>query len=97
MARLGGLSAPAVYRILTRLVDTLESLVRGDPREALALCEQVAQNRLDSAASLIRLQQRLNAGTSLDQINSELDRALESLMPKGVDAGVKKEASVPGS
>ena len=36
LALLGGFSASVVYRLLSRLVDTLESLFQGDPREFLA-------------------------------------------------------------
>ena len=41
LALLGGFSAAAVYRIIARIVDALESLVRGDTKDAMAARDQV--------------------------------------------------------
>lgn len=90
LAMLGGFSASVVYRILRRLVDTVESLVRGETADILEVQEQAAkarlnqelvQNRLKLAANLIRLQQQLDASASPDQLKQEIERMLNNLMP----------------
>ena len=79
-ALLSGFSAAAVYRIIARMVETLESLVRGDTREATAAHEQVAkaqfesqltENRLSLASNLTRLRQRIGADADSAEIRRE--------------------------
>lgn len=94
LAMLGGFSASAVYRILTRMVDTVESLVRGDNRELLArkegaakalATEEIAQNRVKLVAGLVSLQQQL-AGADHEQVQRQLDRFVGSLV-SGLESG----------
>lgn len=68
LALLGGFAANFVYRVLDRLVKMMESGVKGDPKDALAVQEQqvrarldnkAVQDRLDQARQLVQLQQRL--------------------------------------
>ena len=68
LALLGGFAANFVYRVLDRLVKMMESGVKGDPNDALAVQEQqvrarldnkAVQDRLDQARQLLQLQQRL--------------------------------------
>jgi hypothetical protein len=54
LALLGGFSAPAVHNIVSRLVDTLGTLVGGDPREQAAAEVQEAVSRITAAAELDR-------------------------------------------
>ena len=92
LALLGGFSAAAVYRIIARMVETLESLVRGDTREATAAHEQVAkaqfesqltENRLSLASNLTRLRQRIGADADSAEIRRELDSVLDGLIDPG--------------
>ena len=90
LAMLGGFSSSVVYRILNRLVETLESLVRGETRgigaaqEQLArahVTEQLIQSRTELAASLIGLQQKLSDGASAEEIKGQVTRILGNLVP----------------
>lgn len=90
LAMLGGFSAAVVYRILTRLIEAVESLVRGDTRGIVAareqtvqarVAEQAAQTRLSLAADLTRLQQQVAANAAPQALQQELDRLLGKLVP----------------
>jgi hypothetical protein len=81
LAMLGGFSATAVYRLLQRLVDALETLVRGDASiQAQASIDahraQTASERVrwqgDLAARLMGLQQSIEAGASAESIQRRL-------------------------
>jgi hypothetical protein len=92
LALLGGFSAAVVYRILQRLVDSVESLVRGDVRDTLAaqeqatkekMAEQDVQNRLQLAARLTKLQQQMPSAQDPDAIAQELERIQSDLLTPG--------------
>jgi hypothetical protein len=81
LAMLGGFSATAVYRLLQRLVETLETVVSGDPAtEAQAAFEthraQAATDRAHwqsgFAADLLQLQQSFDAQTSPEVVRQRL-------------------------
>jgi hypothetical protein len=89
LALLGGFSASFVYRLLDRLVQTAESLVRGDPRDAVAVREESAllrnsqelvRNRLGLAHALTELQSRLGQGARPEELRSELNHILAALL-----------------
>jgi hypothetical protein len=71
LALLGGFSASVVYRILQRLVDTLESLVQGDARDVAAVRESV----LRAQAEEQRMQDRLRLSSSLLELREQLGQA----------------------
>jgi hypothetical protein len=90
LALLGGFSAAAVYRIIARIIDSLESLVRGNSREATVAQEQAAraqlqsrlmQNRINLASNLTRLQQKLDSVAAPEELRQELDQVLNNLIP----------------
>ncbi|HET6233027.1 MAG TPA: hypothetical protein VFE05_23320, partial [Longimicrobiaceae bacterium] len=94
LAMLGGFSASAVYRILNRLVQTMESMVQGDAKEMLAnreaaaklrATDEIAQNRMKLAANLVTLQQQLTAGGDSEEVKARLDHILRSLVPESAD------------
>ncbi len=94
LAMLGGFSVTVVHRILRRLVDTVESLVRGETRDLVAaqeqaskarLSEQLAQNRIQLASRLTKLQQQINASANPDELKQELERILGTLIPPDAD------------
>lgn len=81
LAMLGGFSATAVHRLLQRLVDTLDTLVKGDPASGIAAMRsaeraQTAQTRTqmqsEMAASLVELQQALDNTASTDEVRRRL-------------------------
>lgn len=89
IALLGGFSAQAVYRILNRLVETLEDLFSGGQKEQAAIREQAvaaraqedsAQARLAVAGKLVHLQAQIAAGADVRQKVQDLIR---SLVPDG--------------
>ncbi|HEY7768706.1 hypothetical protein [Longimicrobium sp.] len=89
IALLGGFSAQAVYRILNRLVETLEDLFSGGQKEQAAIREQAvaaraqedaAQARLAIAGKLVQLQEQIAAGADVKQRVQDLIR---SLVPDG--------------
>lgn len=91
LALLGGFSASAVYRILDRLVETVESLVRGSAREAISAAEEQAriraqaqaeQLRLRMAADLLTLQQQMGAGGDPAAMRRQLDTLVGTMIPE---------------
>ncbi|MDQ6963241.1 MAG: hypothetical protein Q9M28_12070 [Mariprofundaceae bacterium] len=90
LAMLGGFSAALVYRILNKMVTTVEAFVRGDVRdeinsvakEAKARAdEEASQNRVKMASNLIQVQKQLGAGASSEEIQNTLDRIMNDIVP----------------
>jgi len=101
IALLGGFSAQAVYRILNRLVETLEDLFSGGQKEQSAIREQavaaraqedVAQARLMVAGKLVQLQEQIAAGGDVKQQVQELIR---SLVPESGPQDTPAPAATP--
>ncbi|HSU13123.1 hypothetical protein [Longimicrobium sp.] len=95
LAMLGGFSASAVYRILMRMVDTVESLFRPSAKDEIAQRERAAQvraneensqSRVALAGQIVRLQQRLSTGAGAADITSELQTILNGLVPQAAPA-----------
>lgn len=93
LAMLGGFSATAVHRLLQRLVDTLDALVKGDPangiqamREAERAQTAHARTQMQSeiAASLVELQQTLDDTTSAEDVKRRLAELTRTML--GSDA-----------
>jgi len=104
LALLGGFSASAVFRILTRLVDAVESVFRGDVKDELARRETDAQNRatLESsqariglAGQVVRLQQEIAAGADAGKLNTRLQEILATLVPDSVAEPAPSSSSEP--
>lgn len=90
IAMLGGFSASAVYRILTRMVEALESVFTGGPKEQAALAEKAAvtraaeessQGRMAVAGQLVEIQQKLAAGMPSEQAAQHLRQVVAALVP----------------
>lgn len=101
IALLGGFSASAVYRILTRLVETIESFFRGDPKAEIARREEAAraaageetqQVRIGLAAQLVKLQQEVSAGADAAAVGQRLQEIMGGLVPNPA----AEEAPPPG-
>ncbi len=86
LALLGGYSAPAVHRILTRLVSAIETLFRGDPRDVARAKEQQAATertteRTQIAARLMVLDQALDNGSDPAVPREHIRDLLALLLP----------------
>lgn len=102
LAMLGGFSATAVHRLLQRLVETIETLVRGDQSAQLhaSIGEQRAhaateriQSQSDLAARLLDLQQSLDAGTSPETVKQQLAAFTRTML----SADPSEPARAPGT
>lgn len=90
IALLGGFSASAVYRILTRMVEALESVFAGGAKEQAAAAEKAAttraneessQGRMAVAGQLVDLQRQLSAGMEPHQAAGYIKQMLTGLVP----------------
>jgi hypothetical protein len=91
IAMLGGYSASAVYRILTRLVEAVETIFRGNAREVIAEREQAAaagaaeeasRARVRLAARLLDVQRQLAASPANDEVSGAIRDIMASLVPE---------------
>lgn len=90
VALLGGFSASAVYRILTRMVEALESVFTGGAREQAAAAEKSAlsraaeessQARMAVAGQLVDIQQQLAGGLPADRAAARIQQVVAALVP----------------
>ena len=90
IALLGGFSASAVYRILTRMVEALESVFTGGPKEQAAAAEKAAstraaeessQARMAVAGQLVEIQQQLAAGMASQEAAGRIRQVVAALVP----------------
>jgi hypothetical protein len=93
-ALLGGFSANAVYRILTRMVEALESVFSGGIKEQAASAEKAAsaraneensQGRMAVAGQLVDVQQKLAAGLSPQLAAQQLQQVVAALVPSAFE------------
>lgn len=105
LAMLGGFSAAVVYRILNKVINAIDSLVRGDVREEVAaheqaakarLAEQEVRHRVGLAGQLNKLRQQLGAGGDPERLKLELDRIQQSLFSEGFVEDVEAPGSAAG-
>jgi len=91
LAMLGGFSASAVFRILTRLVDAVESVFRGDNKDEISRRESEARSkageetsrvRVGLAAKVVQLQQDVSAGADPAALTTRLREILADLVPE---------------
>lgn len=101
LAMLGGFSASAVYRILVKIVESLESVFRGNAREQVAereraaqsrANEDISQSRLSMASQIVKLQQQMATGTHPGLVSQALDGMLRTLVP-----GSPEDPPAPGA
>jgi hypothetical protein len=104
VAMLGGFSASAVYRILTRMVEALESVFTGGAREAAAAAEKAvstraaeesSQARMAVAGQLVELQQQLAAGMPGDRAATQLRQVVAALVPASAEFSTPEGAAQP--
>ena len=89
LALLGGFSAALLYRILNRLVTTVESFIAGETRDLIRLNEQNAKNKADEeqihtrikmAQSLMKIQNKLNTGSESVDISQDVASIIDEIM-----------------
>jgi len=90
LAMLGGFSANLVYRVLKRLVDTIESLVKGDPsavesakHEALRAKVQESQTnlQLQVVTHLMDIKNTLDNSDTTDKAKAQLGQIIQEILP----------------
>jgi hypothetical protein len=103
VAMLGGYSASAVYRILTRLVEAVEAIFRGNAKELIAEREQAAaaraseeasRSRVRLAARLVDVQRQISTGAAADEVTATIRDIVASLTPEVAEVE-QLPASVP--
>ena len=89
LALLGGFSAPAVYSILDRLVQTVQALVQGDGNERVAAQEREAkarvqeesvQNRMQVAARIVKLQEQISKQDIPEGVRTIVAKLLDDVL-----------------
>jgi hypothetical protein len=99
LALLGGFSASAVYRILTRSVEAVESVFTGGVKTPVAAATRSAaaraaaestEARMAMAARILDLQQRMAAGLSAAETAAHLRQMIAALAPSAVDEGLRE-------
>lgn len=89
LAMLGGFAADMVYKILTRLIETVASLVRGDmkgmidaqKRELMVRqSEENMKNRSQMTSQLMELQQQVDSGMPPGEIKGKIKQLMEKLV-----------------
>lgn len=89
LAMIGGFSASVVYRILSRLADTVESLFRGDMHEQLIAKREAQYSQLQSemqqekgriAYRLFTLQQQLVSQNNVESSKKAFDSLIRELI-----------------
>ncbi len=92
LAMLGGFSADLVYRVIARVIETLEALFRGDTRTMVkAQKEQVRaraveekiKTRVSMASKVVKLQQELDTNMPPEVIKKKIGKLLDNVM--GID------------
>lgn len=92
LALLGGFSAAVLYRILQRLVQTVESLAEGDSRPAETARQEAAsaralaqfgQDRLALIGDLVRLRDQLATGQRTEHVRDSVEKLLATLATPG--------------
>ena len=101
LAMIGGFSAAVVYRILSRLAETVESLFRGDMREQAIANGEAESSRLQAesqqdknrlAYRLMTLQKKLSDGSTGEQVQQEFDALLREMVgEEAAEVGVKNK------
>jgi hypothetical protein len=106
LALLGGFSAAVVFKILTQVVTTLESLVTGDPhaveaaKVSSAHAQAANQRTLDHmrfGAGLVKLREQIGSGASPNEVSAQLNSMLAELLPADYDddSDTTQPASTP--
>jgi hypothetical protein len=89
LALLGGFSASAVFRILNKMVEAVESVFQGDKNALVAgreaeiksrLERQVALQRVELSKDLMDFRERLKNGGNVETFGPELDKMIKKII-----------------
>jgi hypothetical protein len=89
MAMLGGFSVDLVYRIINRLLETLESLFRGDTKTLvktkgeqakLKMTEEESKNRFKAASNIMKIQQEIDSGMKPEEVKQKMGKLMDNLV-----------------
>lgn len=108
LAMLGGFSVTVVYRLLNRMVETVETLIYGDAKETVEVHLQAAktkaeeenvQSKLKLAAKLVSLKDQLGSDlVDQDLLKKKLNQILQEIVPveseNNIGDAVKQPANV---
>jgi hypothetical protein len=103
LALLGGFSAPAVYSILDRLVQTVQALVQGDGNDRVAAQEREAkarvqeeaiQNRMQLAAKIVKLQEQIYKETVPDAVRARVGTLLDEVLAGELESPETLQATI---
>lgn len=109
LALIGGFSSSVVQRLIRRLIEAMETMLRGSAEQEIQLREQAGRQRLDEALSRERLritllltdiQRRLVEGENPEAIRVLLAQVSQGLFTNDVPsltAGIDPVASTTGS
>lgn len=90
LAMLGGFSAGLLYTILSRLVETVESLFKGSTKKLIDMQQQEAnaqlaasqtQSKINIAVKLVKLQQEMAGDVDPAMIQAKIGKLLNDVMP----------------
>jgi len=90
LAMLGGFSADLTYTILSRLVETFQSLFMGSAKNMIESKEQElkaslatsqGQQQVAMASNLVNLQQAVGNGAGVEDVKNKINNMLEEVMP----------------
>jgi hypothetical protein len=95
LALLGGFSASLVYRILQRMVDTVDSLFQGSQRTQqqreedltrTGSLQEIARSRIEVATQLVGVRDAVSRGAPAEQVNELLHSVLDALLEQHTPA-----------
>ncbi len=91
LAMLGGFSASVVYHILNRLIQSLETLIKGSQNDAIQnqeetlrvrFQERLNRQKLEMATGLLSLREKVGAERDGQEINELINQFLNEMLPE---------------
>lgn len=90
LAMLGGFSASLLYRVLSRIVETIESFVNGNPDKTInaryeiakaKLAEETSLNSLKLNSKLAKLQSDIDETSEIGEIKDKINDLINDMLP----------------
>lgn len=95
LALVGGFSSSVVQRIIQRLIESMEAILRGGAEQEvrgrqaahkMRLEEALAKDRMNTTLLLVEMQRKLGAGTDPESLRAQIDEASQSALTSGIPA-----------
>jgi hypothetical protein len=89
LALTGGFSSSVVQRIIQRMIETLEAIMKGGAEQNLQALEQLSKQRLEeelakdrvrTQSMLVDMQRRLAAGESTEALREAIAKAIRAIL-----------------